>query len=462
MFKNIEATFSLSPPFFSLQSWLKISLVTVMIFFISSCMPNVPINTAKKKTTPATKTTSSSIKLWTQQLLHPGHAIQNRGIAKDSAGNIYISGMTEIGLEGNIQAGVWDSFVVKYNSLGVRQWAQQYGETGLDFNAKKMTTDSLGNVYVLGEIRGRLDQEADFFVIKYNPAGIKQWIQMKEKSINVIVEGVATDSTNNVYITGTTYQGLDGNVQIGNSNFFIRKYNSDGVKQWTKQLGFDGMDTSGAGIAVDPLSNVYITGTMGSFVTGWSFVYKYTSNGVLQWSQNFGEKSSSSNNIAIDSAGNVYMAGITWGGLDGNALVFGGEDFFIMKYNSAGTKQWTRVLGNKPYLNTKPMEYDHSVNGLAFDSANNVYITGGTSGGIDGKILSGVRDYFVSKYNPNGIKQWTLELGVSNEMATSYGAVTDLAGNVYIAGDLTLGYDGKGVDSIATFISKYSSSGVEH
>ena len=51
------------------------------------------------------------------------------------------------------------------------------------------------------------------------------------------------------------------------------------------------------------------------------------------------------NGVAIDSSGNVYVAGGTYGGLDGNSGS-GGNDFFVVKYNSSGTKQWTKQLGS--------------------------------------------------------------------------------------------------------------------
>ena len=42
--------------------------------------------------------------------------------------------------------------------------------------------------------------------------------------------------------------------------------------------------------------------------------------------------------VAVDSSGNVYVAGYTNGGLDGNTLT-GVYDFFVTKYDSSGNKQ---------------------------------------------------------------------------------------------------------------------------
>ena len=54
--------------------------------------------------------------------------------------------------------------------------------------------------------------------------------------------GVATDSSANVYVTGYTEGGLDGNTSAGSADIFVLKYNSSGTKQWTNQIGTAGND----------------------------------------------------------------------------------------------------------------------------------------------------------------------------------------------------------------------------
>ena len=45
--------------------------------------------------------------------------------------------------------------------------------------------------------------------------------------------GITSDSSGNVYVTGSTVGALDGNTSAGGYDLFIVKYNSSGVKQWT-------------------------------------------------------------------------------------------------------------------------------------------------------------------------------------------------------------------------------------
>jgi len=43
--------------------------------------------------------------------------------------------------------------------------------------------------------------------------------------------GVTSDSSDNIYVTGLTAGGLDGNTNSGHFDMFLVKYNSSGTKQ---------------------------------------------------------------------------------------------------------------------------------------------------------------------------------------------------------------------------------------
>ena len=106
----------------------------------------------------------------------------------------------------------------------------------------------------------------------------------------------------------------------------------------------------------------------------------------------------SGNFLANDASGNVYVAGYTDGGLDGNTLSgTGSNDFFVTKYNSSGVKQYTRQLG--------VAGQSTSGSSVATDTSGNVYVVGDTNGALDGNTQTGTRDSFVTKYNNSGVKQ---------------------------------------------------------
>jgi hypothetical protein len=188
----------------------------------------------------------------------------------------------------------------------------------------------------------------DVFVTKYTAAG--SWVYTKQKGVaarNTFPGAVAVDTGGNVYVTGYTDGGLDGNTLTGTTDLFVTKYTSSGSWVYTNQMGAVGKDTVAKG-------------------------------------------------VAIDSGGNVYVTGYTYGGLDGNTIM-GITDYFLIKYNTMGNKVYTKQTGIAGNIT---MAY-----GIAVESGDNVYLTGSTTGGLDGNALIGVRDVFLTKYDSSGNKQ---------------------------------------------------------
>ena len=126
------------------------------------------------------------------------------------------------------------------------------------------------------------------------------------------------------------------------------------------------------------------------------FLVKYNSNGLKQWSQQIGSsESDDGNGISIDLSGNIYITGMTKGSFDGEQFN-GNEDIFLVKYNSNGIKQWSQQFGTSD---------DEFGMGVAVNQFNEILITGSTKGHLDGNTLSGGEDVFLIKYNSEGIKQ---------------------------------------------------------
>ena len=238
--------------------------------------------------------------------------------------------------------------------------------------------------------------------------GVPHWVGTKQMGVaghDTYGISVATDANGNVYVTGLTNGGLDGNTLTGNYDFFVTKYNSSGVKQYTRQMGVAEQDTVGRSVATDANGNVYVAGFTyggldGNTLTGTvdSFITKYNSSGVKQYTRQMGVagKSTEGLSVATDVNGNVYVAGSTRGGLDLNTLT-GTSDFFFTKYDISGVKQYTRQLGVAG-LYTQGQS-------AATDANGNVYVAGYTYGGLDGNTLTGTLDSFVTKYNSSGVKQ---------------------------------------------------------
>ncbi|MBI5696245.1 MAG: SBBP repeat-containing protein, partial [Nitrospirae bacterium] len=392
--------------------------------------------------------------VWTRQMGFES-SDQARCVAVDGVGNVYIAGYTSGGLYGDMHAGATDCYVIKYDSAGVRLWTRQLGSTTYD-EANGIAVDGSGNVYVAGLTYGGLDGntsfgEHDIFVVKYDSNGVKKWSRQLGTYQIDEAYGVAVDGTGSVYVAGRTFGSLHGNDNAGETDVFVVKYDADGVKKWTRQLGTDLYDEA-YGIAADGFGNVYVAGHTSHGLDLNSnegsnniFVVKYNSAGDRLWTRRLGSDTyDTAHSVDVDNSGNVYVAGETSGGFDGNTFA-GDRDFFVVKYDGDGLKQWSRQLGTA---------YTDEALGVAVDGSGNAYVTGFTDGSFDGypNPTGWTPDIVVVKYDSDGVKKWTRQLGTSG-LDIAYGITVDASGSVYLAGSTSGAMDknlreGSGCDSI--------------
>ncbi len=315
-------------------------------------------------TAGAFKTTSDAGGVFVTKLNSTGSALvystflasnsTGRAIAVDASGNAYVTGNTAAddfptvnGLKTGSTFG--DAFVTKLNSSGSGLlFSTLLGGTDKEFG-NGIAVDGNGNIYVVGETFS-----ADFpkvnpiqsnssptpfcgngFVTKLNPFTPSYVFSTQLGGSECdVANGVALDSSANVYVTGQT-NSLDfptanafQQTFSGFSGFdaFVTKLTTNGVLAYSTYLGGTRSDT-GFGIAVDASSNVYVTGTTTSvdFPTlnpiqatgedffGDVFVTKLNSqgSGLVYSTYLGGAKADIGRGIAIDSLGNAYITGST-------------------------------------------------------------------------------------------------------------------------------------------------------
>ena len=281
------------------------------------------------------------------------------GIAIDSLGNTYIAGTTA-----SQGAGGDDGLVAKYNAAGVIQWQRTLGSAGGDA-LKNVAVDSSGNVYVSGFTP--VSGTAAILVAKYDTSGTLQWQRTLSGSDTEDSRAIAVDPSGNVYIGGFT-----GSQGAGFFDAFLAKYDTSGTIQWQRILGGANYDF-GIGIAADSSGNAYLTGYTDSQGAGNNdvLIAKYDTSGTIQWQRILGGAGADlAFAVTVDSSGNSYVAGRT----DGAGA--GGNDGLITKYDTSGTIQWQRILGGVGGERLNGIAVDSSGNVYVAGTTNELDVSG--------------------------------------------------------------------------------------
>ncbi|WP_223765341.1 SBBP repeat-containing protein [Corallococcus sp. AS-1-6] len=351
-----------------------------------------------------------------------------------SGASVYVVGQTTSQLGVDPKAGGQDAFIARYDTAGNLQWVHQLGTAGAD-RATAVATDADGNAYVAGITFGGFDFYAnaggfDFFIAKYDTAGNRLWLRQNGTQMDDFVTGIAIGADDTLYFTGYTGGSFANGGNPGHYDILAGLYDTAGNPYWLQQYGSPASDMA-RGIAVTSSHEVYVVGsTTGSLdgttppaLSGDMFLLKLNILGVQQWVRQIDAGDlDDARSVAVGPDGGVYIAGETFGGLDGNTNN-GTIDVLLARYDSAGNRAWSRLLGGG--------QPDYAF-GVAVTADNVVQVAGYTAG-LDGIPSSGSADAFLTRYDALGAKLGTQLLG-SVRQDIARGVAVDASGNAYVAG----------------------------
>jgi len=281
---------------------------------------------------------AAGTEVWTRQFGTPISDQANGGVSVSASG-VYVSGFTYGTLPGQTPSGGADTFVRKYDTSGTELWTRQFGSSSEDNAEGGISVDASG-VYMAGATNGALPGQtssgaADAFVRKYDTSGTEAWTRQFGSSGDDLALGISVGPSG-VHVSGWTSGALPDQTSSGTDDAFVRKYDTSGTEAWTRQFGTAPGDF--ANDVSSDASGVYVGGATNGALPGQvslgdsdAFVRKYDAAGTEVWTRQFGTASGDeAMGVALDSS-DVYVAGSTLGTLPGHTSS-GGRDAFVVKF----------------------------------------------------------------------------------------------------------------------------------
>lgn len=152
-----------------------------------------------------------------------------------------------------------------------------------------------------------------------------------------------------------------------------------------------------------------------------------------------------SQGVVVDSQGNSYVVGHSKGSFDMQYNAASENDVFLSKFDSEGNLLYTRLLGVSDNANAY---------GVTVDSEDNVIITGQTNsavvvqtnentdkGIINGDVIEGSLDTFVTKYSSNGTEVFRYQLDSTPE-TSGLSVTVDSNNDIFVAGKTSSAFKG--------------------
>jgi hypothetical protein len=352
------------------------------------------------------------------------------------------------------QDGYW---IVKISRTGSKQWDKLFGGNSSDFLSTIIPTSDGG--YLLGGgsssgISGDKSEasrgSSDFWIVKISSTGSKEWDKTFGGSSRDYLSSIVPTPDGGYLLGGDSYSGISGDKSEANrgdeytNDYWVVKIDSTGNKQWDKTFG-----TSSS----DYLESVIATADGGYLLGGYTggglegdksdssrgsvdfWIVKITSSGNKQWDKTYGGNSDDWHLTLLATRDGAYLlAGTSSSEISGDKESDRkgyGDDFWVVKINSNGSKQWDKTYGTKHFDALKTI----------IPTAEGGYLLAGYSNGwVEGdKSEDCLGDCsWILKINEQGIKQGDKSFSHA-EQGYYLTTIAQTADNSYLIGaDLNL------------------------
>ena len=228
---------------------------------------------------------------------------------------------------------------------GDEMWRKSYdGGAGEDDRAADLVFAPKGYFYVVGSVVRTAGGNANITVLRYSKAGSRRWIRRYDGPAHEkdVASAAVCDGAGNIYVTGYTVRG------VYNVDLVLIKYSPRGKRLWLRT--WDSAkhgDDSGLRIALDGAGNVYVAGNSGNDPAdpiGHDIkLFKYDRYGHRKWVRSYdpgvGMYCDPSGLVVDKKRGRVFLgAEIDTPGA--------GWQWLAARYSTSGTRRWLHLWGS--------------------------------------------------------------------------------------------------------------------
>jgi hypothetical protein len=299
------------------------------------------------------KYTATGTRIWTTRF-STGYETDGWGLAVDlTSGFIYVAGKT------NTDGGQQKSTLTKIASGGSVGWSKTYA-FGTSTNSSSQVVDvaSDGNPVMVGYT---FDGYVTTTKVDAEDGSII-WSKKLDGQGDEEAYGMAVGPSGEVVAVG--YMDQLGGEGDTDNHMLVVKYLSDGTIDWQKAILFDaGYDSTGADADIDSEGNVYVCGQYEVDIAEAGIcmnLVKFNSAGVKQWSRRVeGDCGSIATSIVVGADDKLYLSGSLFTTTVPNPGPGDPIDIscVVAKYNLDGTVVWQRLLDNIDTLSVSGSDF---------------------------------------------------------------------------------------------------------
>lgn len=324
--------------------------------------------------------------------------------------------------------GGFDFWVVKIDSLGVKLWDSTYGGESDDKLFSIIVTNDGGFLlggYSSSDSFGEKSQNSkgfdDYWVVKIDKNGSKLWdVTLGGSNADFMLSMVQTKS-GGFLVAGHSFSAVSGDktsASKGARDFWVVKLDKNGIKEWDASYG--GSDdeilcslivTDDNGFLLGGTTNSPISGDVSIASKGRRdfWIVKIDSVGNIKWDKRFGGESDETLNSVIQTSDNGFLLGGSSfsnksGDVSNNSI--GSDDFWIVKTDFNGVKQWDKRYGGTFGDVIFSLHQTEDEGYILGGKSESPHFTGDKSTPLRGSV-----DYWILKIDNSGSKIWDIGFG---------------------------------------------------